>query len=275
MVRRYEAAEPTKDLCVAFDRSDGGVRNILRKHGVKPSRSPRQKQLSLDQDREARELYEGGLNVRQVSESLGLSENGANRALKRTGAEMRPNIKRKLLSPEQGAQLAVDYKAGGTYESLTKKYGVSNTVIQRVLREHGIEPRIGWASYRTVSYLDRRGCSHIFKSSWELAYAEWLDSQEVDWQYEPVSFDLKVCRKYTPDFGIFVDGSISYFVEVKGWVTDAVEKRMIEFHRTYPMIRVVMMGAEELAKLGLVEFKYVNHPQAARVMRLREMMADA
>lgn len=270
LVRRYQAGEQTLSLCAAFDRSDTGVRNILRRHGVVPSHG--MAPLATEQKVEALRLYADGLNSHQVGEKLGITSAAVIKAVRRTGGAVRAPVKRRLLTPEQTSAVAAEYRAGGTYDLLTKKYGVSTAVIQRALKEHGVATRVGWASYRVVEYTDRHGTLHRMKSTWEAATARWLDAEGLDWKYEPCRFGLKVARCYTPDFGVYVGGELSHFVEVKGWLTPRVEKKMLEFRRTYPSLHVVLVGPAELAKLGFVAGKYENHPQAGRVAVLREAM---
>jgi len=271
LVRRYEADEPIANLCCEFGRSGEGIRRILLKHGTQRSRKPL---FTQEQKLKAAALYRDGLSIHQVAKAIGFSDMAVHKALKKNGVQTRPNPHARLLSNQQSDQLALDYQAGGTHDSLEQKYGVSDSVIARVLREHGVQPRVGWAAYRNVKYTDRHGTLHSFKSTWEAAYAKWMDQNNFDWKYEPCRFELVECRQYTPDFGIYVGGAIEYFVEVKGWVTKAVERRMLEFRRVYPQIRVVLIGPAELAKLGMVEQKYLKHPQATRVQALREALAD-
>jgi hypothetical protein len=219
---------------------------------------------------EAKGLYEAGLNIRQVSKKMRLSESGAARALKRAGTQMRPCLKRRVLTETQETELCERYLEGATYEDLQALYGVSSTVVQATLRRHDIQPRTGWASYRTHRWMDRRGRFHTFKSSWELAYAEWLDEQGWGWEYEPAKLGLSECLCYTPDFGIYIDSQLLTFIEVKGWVTDDVRRRMDEFRRAYPTLPVVVVGPRELATMGLIEQKYINHPQVAEVARVQQ-----
>lgn len=60
------------------------------------------------------------------------------------------------------------------------------------------------------------GVSHVFKSTWELEFAKYLDDEEYVWEYEPESFSYRGTddshRSYTPDF--YIKGRDIYY-EVK------------------------------------------------------------
>lgn len=61
----------------------------------------------------------------------------------------------------------------------------------------------------------------LFRSSWEVAYAKYLDKQGIEWQYESKTFDLGETT-YTPDF--YLPKSDTY-VEIKGWWRDDAKKK--------------------------------------------------
>jgi len=67
----------------------------------------------------------------------------------------------------------------------------------------------------------RRGYSGFYKgnflkSSYEYAYAKYLDYKEIYWKYEDVTYEIKG-RRYTPDFFIYdSDGNITKVVEIRG-----------------------------------------------------------
>lgn len=59
------------------------------------------------------------------------------------------------------------------------------------------------------------------KSSWELAFAKYLDNSDFEWTYEPMSFPTPY-GYYTPDFYI---EELDIFIEVKGrWRDDSKKK---------------------------------------------------
>ena len=68
----------------------------------------------------------------------------------------------------------------------------------------------------------------MFRSSWEVTVAKWLDKKKYIWKYEPKRFYFKDCT-YLPNF--YVEELDSY-IEVKGW-WDEISKKKIELIKKY------------------------------------------
>lgn len=62
-------------------------------------------------------------------------------------------------------------------------------------------------------YMFPDGTVITMRSSWEVAFAQWLDDQQLTWLYEP-SLKLKDGRNYKPDFYV---GEWEMYFEIKGW----------------------------------------------------------
>jgi hypothetical protein len=67
---------------------------------------------------------------------------------------------------------------------------------------------------RRYEYLDSIGRIWLFKSSWELCFAQALDSRGILWYYEHVKLLLSDGRTYIPDFWV---EPWKCYVEIKGW----------------------------------------------------------
>lgn len=269
ITRRYLAGETTYEIAKDFGVTGPSIAYHLKRAGVELRSKGTQCGLSWEQKTaKVVEMYERDVTVREMSKVLGISSRDiADIALER-GLE--PKQKRKLLTPEQRAEVARRYKAGENYVELRAAFGdVSPSVIQDALKEHGIKPRIGWSKYRTVCWEDRKGRQFIFKSTWEKAYAEYLDSKEMDWEYETRTYSLKECRCYTPDFVLLSDGEIVGLVEVHGWLDRPTRRRIEEFARLYPLVPFELLGPGELAEMKLIEEYWASHPQAMKVSRFR------
>lgn len=271
LVRRYMEGAATAELVSDYGVSDTGVRNILRRHGVTPSHG--QQPLAEEQRRWAFALLNEGLDLRDIAARVGCTDGVLSKIFRRDfGVEKRPSVKRPLLSPEQRAEVVRRYKEYATYEELTKEYDCSPSVIKSALIEHGLKPRVGWAKYRTVDWTDRKGRQLRFKSSWELAFAQKLDAEGMDWNYEPRAYPLKVCRQYTPDFEVL--GECGRLVEIHGWMDRRTEDRFEEFRRTYPELLWELLGPAELASMGVVDRHWTTHPQAGKVTRAALRLRD-
>jgi hypothetical protein len=107
----------------------------------------------------------------------------------------------------------------------------------------GKEPR--WKG-RVFQYDGPKG---IFKmrSSYELAYANWMDSQDVWWKYEP-QFKLSNGKTFSPDFQL-KHGDI---IEIKGyWAKVGLEKWTL-FCSDYPEIKKEVLMKADLQKLNII-----------------------
>lgn len=99
-----------------------------------------------------------------------------------------------------------------------------------------LKPR--WGKYKEVN----------MRSGWEIAYAKWLDSKNIEWQYEPRAFDLDNTT-YTPDFYLPEHG---VYVEIKGWMTELAEDKIKRFQNIYPDIDYMLLEEKELRLLGVL-----------------------
>jgi len=123
------------------------------------------------------------------------------------------------------------------------------------LRRGPLNPSYGVAPKHTrkVWYVRLDGSKVCFRSSWEALFAEWLDTQRLDWQYEPVAFtvtyslkDEAVSGTYRPDFLV---GSVWY--EVKGWWTPEGLAKFNAFQLAYPDKEIVVVDRAWLKSKNL------------------------
>ena len=63
--------------------------------------------------------------------------------------------------------------------------------------------------------------NYYMRSSWEIAYAKWLDKNKIEWKYESMAFNLGK-EFYIPDFYLIKENK---YIEIKGrWFNDAKRK---------------------------------------------------
>lgn len=86
------------------------------------------------------------------------------------------------------------------------------------------------------------------RSSWEVAYARWLDEQEVDWLYEPICFVTNEFS-YTPDFYLSVGDK---FVEIKGYKGEVDERKIQAVQRNWRTTLLVLRG-KDLEGIGILD----------------------
>lgn len=93
----------------------------------------------------------------------------------------------------------------------------------------------GWFSKKGI----RPDLGHRVRSTWEANFCRILNAMEIPYEYEPKVFDLGDCR-YLPDFRI----AGTYWVEIKGWATEASLSKVEKFRQLYPDQHIEVVGAD-------------------------------
>lgn len=87
-----------------------------------------------------------------------------------------------------------------------------------------------------------------FRSSYEMAYAKYLDSKNIKWKYEEITFNLGYTT-YIPDFYL---PKINEYIEIKGfWFGDSKNKFKL-FKKLYPKIQIKVLYQKDLQKLNVL-----------------------
>jgi DNA-directed RNA polymerase subunit RPC12/RpoP len=79
-------------------------------------------------------------------------------------------------------------------------------------------------------------------STWEVAYAKYLDKNKIKWQYEQETFDLDDTT-YTPDFYL---PETDEYIEIKGWWRKKALIKFNKFKKKYPEIKIKVLMFKEL-----------------------------
>lgn len=87
------------------------------------------------------------------------------------------------------------------------------------------------------------------RSSWEVAYAKYLDKNKIQWQYEPRIFEVGKFR-YIPDF--YLPDTDTY-VEIKGRWRNNAKKKFNLFQKMYYSVNIVLLTQKELKKLKIIK----------------------
>jgi hypothetical protein len=94
------------------------------------------------------------------------------------------------------------------------------------------------------TYLSKSGKQYKFRSGWEVTVAQYLDEQNLIWDYEIQSFNLGEFY-YVPDFFIFKEsGELDYIIEVKGWVREKDLRKLALMEVLYPEITLLFWDKE-------------------------------
>jgi hypothetical protein len=105
---------------------------------------------------------------------------------------------------------------------------------------HPRRPRAYW-------YYGKHGRMPM-RSTWEVAYAKYLDSLGVSWLYEAITFVFQDFS-YTPDFYLREE---DVFVEIKGYFDVRSRKKILEFRKRCLGTCLAVLTREHLVRLGVL-----------------------
>ena len=91
-----------------------------------------------------------------------------------------------------------------------------------------------WGKYKGIN----------MRSSWEIAYAKYLDKQGIKWKYESKTFDLGNTT-YTPDFYL---PKTNEYIEIKGYWRDDAKLKFKKFKRIYNFINIKIIDKNKINK---------------------------
>lgn len=104
-------------------------------------------------------------------------------------------------------------------------------------------------------YFNRSKSKYVWlRSSWEYAYAKWLDDQSIAWDVECRSYLLSDGRYYRPDFFIYQNNALKKIVEIKAkWYNGSLERieKFEQFKKEYSDIEAELFTSVELQSLGI------------------------
>jgi transposase len=140
---RYIEGESAKQLAKAYTVTNVTIARILKRNGVKArSISEAMGGLAAKQQAEACRRYIAGESTVQLAKSFGISSATVGRLLKCHSIAMRSTGEaQSILTEAQQAEACRRYIAGESTNLLAKMYGVSGSVVGRLLRRNGIELR--------------------------------------------------------------------------------------------------------------------------------------
>jgi len=84
------------------------------------------------------------------------------------------------------------------------------------------------------------------RSSYELFYANWMDSNDIQWEYEPL-FRLSTGLYFSPDFKV----NSHDIIEIKGYWTEKAKNKWSTFCKDYPEIDKKILMKKDLVELGM------------------------
>jgi len=86
------------------------------------------------------------------------------------------------------------------------------------------------------------------RSSYEIAYAKYLDNHNIIWTYESKVFDLGN-GTYRPDFYL---PKINTYIEIKGYWRKEAKKKFNLFRKLYPRVKTNILNKKDLKSIGVL-----------------------
>jgi len=87
------------------------------------------------------------------------------------------------------------------------------------------------------------------RSTYELAYAKYLDSRRILWKYEHKTFSLSNGTSYTPDFFLVKNKK---YREIKGYMRPDARIKIKLFRKEYPNKNFKVLYKEDLVRKGIL-----------------------
>ena len=87
------------------------------------------------------------------------------------------------------------------------------------------------------------------RSTYELGYANYLDSKQIIWKHEHKTFKLSNETSYTPDFFLVKKKK---YIEIKGYTSKIAQEKMDLFRQEYPNIKFKILYSEDLVRKGIL-----------------------
>jgi len=137
-------------------------------------------------------------------------------------------------------------KCGNLLRNYQKRVKMCRECYREFMKNPRNNPNFGriFKSIRRAYYYNKV----CMRSSWEVLYAKYLDSNNLEWFYESKTFDLGDCT-YTPDFYI---PKYNLYIEIKGWFHGKTKEKFEKFEVLYPEINIELLMEKDLKILGIL-----------------------
>jgi len=206
-------------------------------------------------------LYQSGLAGQALADQIGVTREYLNHKMKEAGlairdvkeaAKIRKLPYRRALPPEQEIEACEMYKKGASQKAVAQHFEVSQTTIIQIRKRYGIPTMrrtyLPTKSGRRLPYRTPDGKTTYFRSSWEIAFAEYLDRKQVSWEYETIEFPLSDGTIYIPDFHI---PEWNMIVEIKGYMWKDAKQKISGFREEYPDKHLLLVNKKALPLYGI------------------------
>ena len=103
---------------------------------------------------------------------------------------------------------------------------------------------------KKFSYIGENEEIYHMRSTWEIKYANYLDSKNILWQYESKQFHLSNGKRYCPDFFL---PELNEYHEIKGYLSNTAHEKITLFKAEYPNIMFKILDKPILQQIGVLK----------------------
>lgn len=126
-----------------------------------------------------------------------------------------------------------------------------NHGVRHPLHSKEIQNRVTRSSFRTYSHFHwKTGFELLCRGSYEVAVVEWLNANQIDYEWQPGPFEMPNGRTYRPDVLIQSGSFANLYVEIKGYFRDDAREKWEWFHSEY--LNSQLWTKKELQELGIL-----------------------
>lgn len=247
IIRLYlEDNKTYKDIAELYSTSIHSIAIRIRSWGVNNSDGNRHKRKNIPRDVLYNMYWNKEMHPREIGELYGCSFSTVHNYLKKY------NIPTRTKSEARKGKLNPIYGVGHT-KNAKKKMSKAFTNGRKI----GFNTCWG----RTIKYITPNQGTVTMRSSWEVATADHLTKQGLDWLYEPETFKLTDSLSYRPDFYVIAE---NYYIEVKGRLKEGALEKINLFrtagHNLELWDREVLIEKGIIDKHGKTDYLRRNKP---------------
>jgi hypothetical protein len=143
----------------------------------------------------------------------------------------------------------IEYMINHPHNKGIKKSKTWKDKISSTMKKNGITKGRNNGMFGKITHGKGEYYNNVWmRSSYEIAFAKWLDKNKIKWCYESKTFDLGNCT-YTPDFYL---PETDTYVEIKGYWREDAEKKFRLFKEKYSNTKIEIINKIKLQSLRII-----------------------
>lgn len=190
-------------------------------------------------------LYRNGTSMPEIAVLVELSLARVRVVLAKHDIDTSP---KRFMIPEQIEHMLEMYANKYTASEIADELNVTPGLIYKELKRAGETRNWSGPKANYIRYAGKNGRLSRFRSTWEVVFARYLDSQGLEWAYESHTWLLSDGTAYTPDFWV---PSLNIYFEVKGWMRERSARKLKLFRAEYPTLHLELVDKDRFQFYGI------------------------